>query len=287
MDTAAMTNRIDVNQDIVGYDMPHYLHLLTGHYMVQEPRYYARRPRGTNDWLLTATLSGRGRFGTGPGQLVAEPRDLVMIPPRTKHDYGALPGENEWELIWAHFHPRAHWHDWLAWPEHTPGLMRMPIVDDRDWREVKACFRRVHNYATGVGRRYGQDLAMNALERLLLCCQSILASEQPRLDERILTVLQFINTELAQEMDIASMAESVSLSPSRFAHVFRQQVGVSPMHYLDLQRLQRATQLLERTTKSVSQIAFEVGFDPVHFSLRFKQHTGLSPRAYRAQKMSA
>jgi AraC family transcriptional regulator of arabinose operon len=82
-------------------------------------------------------------------------------------------------------------------------------------------------------------------------------------------------------MDVASLASSVALSPSRFAHLFRQQVGVSPMQYVDLQRLQRAKQLLERTAKSISEIAFEVGYDPIHFSLRFKQHTGVSPRAYR------
>jgi len=53
------------------------------------------------------------------------------------------------------------------------------------------------------------------------------------------------------------------------------------MQYIDLQRIERAKQLLERTTTGISHISEQVGLDSVYFSLRFKQHTGFSPRAYR------
>jgi AraC family transcriptional regulator of arabinose operon len=270
----------DMIRDSVALDVPEYLHLLTGHYVVRGSRYYARRPQGTDDWLLTSTLSGQGRFGPGSDPLIVGARDLVLIRPGTSHDYGVLPDAGRWELLWTHFHPRPHWHEWLAWPEHTPGLMRLTLTDDAAWKEARTCFRRAHQYAADA-EPYGQDRAMNSLEGVLLCCQNTLSQSQEALDERIRSILRTINGRLSDDLDIAFLASAVALSPSRFAHLFREQVGISPIQYLDLQRIQRAKQLLERTTGSIAQIAEEVGLDPVYFSLRFKQHVGHSPSAYR------
>ncbi len=278
-------SRSHIVRDLVPFEVPQYLHILTGHYFVRGPRYYTKRPRGTKDWLLIVTLSGGGRFGTDSQQLLVQERDCVLIRPGTGHDYGIAQGEGNWELHWAHFHPRPHWHDWLAWPEHTSGLMHLTLASDLVWKEARACFRRTHLAAIGT-QPHAQDLAMNGLESLFLCCQGALLQRRSVMDERIRHVLHWLDGQLAEPLDIASLAAAVALSPSRFAHLFREQVGTSPMQYLDQLRIQRSKQLLERTTSSIAQIANEVGLDAVYFSLRFKQHTGLSPRAYRVQKLS-
>jgi AraC family transcriptional regulator of arabinose operon len=276
-------SKFQIVKEVVPLEVPQYLHILTGHYFVRGSGYYTKRLRGTEDWLLIITLSGMGRFGTSSQQLLVQERDCVLIRPGTGHDYGMAQKEGGWELLWAHFHPRPHWHDWLAWPEHTPGLMHLTLVDDLGWKEVRTCFRRTHLAAIGA-ESHSQDLAMNGLESLLLCCQGALLQSQSPVDERIQHILHWLNGRLADPLDVASLASAVALSPSRFAHLFREQIGTSPMQYLDLLRMQRSKQLLERTTNSIAQIADEVGLDAVYFSLRFKQHTGLSPRAYRAQK---
>jgi len=271
--------------DLVSLDVPQYLHVLTGHYFAQGSGYYAKRLRGTKDWLLIVTLSGGGHFGADSQELQVRERDCVLIRPDTAHDYGIAQGEGSWELLWSHFHPRPHWYDWLAWPEHAPGLMHLTLGSDLVWKEARACFQRTHLAAVSVDP-HAQDLAMNSLENLLLCCHGALLQRQSVMDERIRHVLHWLNGQLAEPLDVASLAAKVSLSPSRFAHLFREQVGESPMQYLGQLRIQRAKQLLERTTNSIAQVAYEVGLDAIYFSLRFKQHTGLSPRAYRAQKMS-
>ena len=280
-----VASRFQVVRGLVSLEVPQYLHILTGHYFVRSPGYYAKRLRGTKDWLLLVTLSGEGRFGTDSQQLLVQERECVLIRPGTGHDYGIAQGEDRWEMFWAHFHPRPHWHDWLAWPEHTPGLMHLTVDNDLLWKEARACFRRTHLAAIGA-EPHAQDLAMNGLESLLLCCHGALPQRQSLMDERIQHALHWLNERLGEPLDVASLATAVALSPSRFAHLFREQVGISPMQYLDHLRIQRSKQLLERTTNSIAHIADEVGLDAVYFSLRFKQHTGLSPRAYRVQKMS-
>jgi AraC-like DNA-binding protein len=63
-------------------------------------------------------------------------------------------------------------------------------------------------------------------------------------------------------------------------------VGQPPARYLDAQRLAETRQLLAYTNQTLAQIADHAGYSsPFHLSLRFKQHFGQSPRAFRQQKM--
>src|SRR5690606_39163332 len=102
--------------------------LLTGHNH-EESGYRIVRRDGVGDWLLIATISGRGRFGHAGGDLIAEARDWVLLRPGTAHDYGVEASLSRWELLWAHFQPRAHWLPLLNWPTIAPGLTKLTPRD--------------------------------------------------------------------------------------------------------------------------------------------------------------
>jgi AraC family transcriptional regulator of arabinose operon len=256
-------------------ELPEYLHLLTGH-MDQDRRYRAVRDEGTDDWLLIATLSGSGRVQS---HHKTKPGDLLLIKPGIPHDYGTHQTSEHWELLWAHFHPRLHWYEWLDWPSEEGGLRNIHLVEDQ-WETAKSCFFRAHRLASGVGL-HNRNLAMNALEELILLSHSWVFQSPGAMDERIEQILEFIHGHLSEKISVQSLAGLACLSDSRFSHLFNEEIGVPPMQYVDLQRIERAKQLLERTTTGISHISAQVGLEPVYFSLRFKQHTGLSPRAYR------
>jgi AraC family transcriptional regulator of arabinose operon len=64
--------------------------------------------------------------------------------------------------------------------------------------------------------------------------------------------------------------------------LFREQVGQTPQQWVERERMARAMQLLALSSRTIANIAAEVGYDnPFYFSLRFKQHTGRSPRDWR------
>ncbi len=266
--------------DWAALDLPDYRQLLTGHF-TQGPEYFARRRNGTSDWLLIMTLAGAGRFGPPAQPLEALPGRIVLLRPGLSHDYGTAEAAGQWELLWVHFHPRPHWHDWLAWPPQPHGPMTLDMTGQA-WEEAQECFWRLHRRANEA-IPHGRDLAMTSLEELLLRCHSTILAGSGRTDERITALLTFLNTHLAEPHSLTSLAAHALMSPSHLSHLFRRQVGISPMQYLDIQRMERAKQLLIRTTGSIGQIANEIGLDAIYFSLRFKQHTGLSPRAYRAR----
>lgn len=103
------------------------------------------------------------------------------------------------------------------------------------------------------------------------------------MDGRIRWAREQIETHLDQRLTIQWLADNVQLSQSRFAHLFREQVGVSPARYLHRVRMDRARLLLERTSLTVKQVMHQVGcHDPSHFARDFRRHHGFAPREWRA-----
>ncbi len=127
----------------------------------------------------------------------------------------------------GHVHPRAGWHELLAWPEIAPGIMRLQL-DARIRSEVSSALADAHALASGpLARR--EPLAMNALERALLWCdaaQPRRPGEVPRLDPRIRAAMEGAAAATSTCASRSpSFARLAGLSPSRFAHLFRAQVG--------------------------------------------------------------
>ena len=80
---------------------------------------------------------------------------------------------------------------------------------------------------------------------------------------------------------VSSMANYCKLSESYFSHMFKERMGLSPMQYLNNQRMEKAKDFLLSNTMTISNIAHLVGFDdPLYFSRVFKKYTGVSPQMY-------
>jgi AraC family transcriptional regulator, arabinose operon regulatory protein len=248
-------------------------------------RYGVWRTRGTRDYLLMYTRSGRGRIGLGGGrEQFLEAGQVVLLRPGTLHDYGTARGGESahWNLLWAHFLPRPHWLDWLTWPELAPGVLHLAL-DEAMAPRVEASLLTMHRRATGALLQR-EEFALNALEEALLWC----ASENPatrRHDPRVAEALAFLVANLSRPITLDDVAKAAGLSISRLAHLVRQETGLTTLQFLERERLARARQLLRLTTRSVSEIAAEVGFEnPNYFSLRFRKLVGVGPRRYRQQR---
>jgi transcriptional regulator GlxA family with amidase domain len=86
-----------------------------------------------------------------------------------------------------------------------------------------------------------------------------------------------------RRLDLSEMAKAVKLSPWRLAHIFKNEVGISPLRYLTLVRLQKARYYLETGFLTVREIAAAVGIhNASHFTRTFKAAYGSSPVAHRS-----
>lgn len=255
--------------------------LVAGHFR-ERKGYAVWRARGTKDWLAVYTISGRGRFGHAAGELLARPGDLVLLRPGALHDYGVEPSLSRWELLWAHFHPRPHWLDLLNWPAEAPGLHRLHLAGSAGRHRIAKRLADVHQRSTSAHPR-GLDLAMNALEEVLLLCDAENPLHaQALVDPRVRQAVDFIAANFHRPLSLDLISEAAGLSASRTSHLFRVHAGTTPQRFLEAQRMARARQLLEFTPRSIKEIARDVGFDSAfYFTLRFRRHTGKSPREYR------
>jgi AraC-like DNA-binding protein len=78
------------------------------------------------------------------------------------------------------------------------------------------------------------------------------------------------------------LARAASLSVAQLCRVFQRDLGASPMKHLTRLRLERARDLLRKTTLNVGEVAHAVGFnDPLHFSRVFRRYAGAPPRDLR------
>lgn len=102
------------------------------------------------------------------------------------------------------------------------------------------------------------------------------------MDQRIRRALQILRKNYNQSLSLHRIASALSLSPSRFAHLFKQETGQTYKAFLKHRRLERAIGLLKKNYLRVKEIAQQVGYsDPVNFTHDFKKQFKHAPRVFR------
>lgn len=86
----------------------------------------------------------------------------------------------------------------------------------------------------------------------------------------------------AAEYDASRYADMFKISVSRFNHLFKQCVGISPYAYYVRLRMTNACSLLEDTHLRIQEVAEKCGYeDAMYFTQAFKKVVGLTPSEYR------
>jgi AraC family transcriptional activator of pobA len=96
----------------------------------------------------------------------------------------------------------------------------------------------------------------------------------------------FFSSEKPQTVGLPSVAycaNELNLSVNYFGDLIKKETGKSAHEYIQLKLIDVAKQRIYDTNKSVSEIAYELGFKyPQHFTRVFKQYVGISPLEYRS-----
>jgi len=88
--------------------------------------------------------------------------------------------------------------------------------------------------------------------------------------------------DLRARLTLNDMARAVNLTSFHFCHLFKAEIGRSPVRYLKALRLERARDLLETTSLSVKEIRASVGLnDESHFARDFRALYSLTPQQHR------
>ncbi len=110
-------------------------------------------------------------------------------------------------------------------------------------------------------------------------------SKRPEtIDPRIVRVLDYLQALPQTGADNRNLSRMAGMSPSAFSHLFKQETGTSPQHYLLHRRLETALALLSEPGADIAAVAAATGFaDRYHFSKAFKAFYHQTPGAMRRE----
>ncbi len=150
--------------------------------------------------------------------------------------------------------------------------------------EIHSIFNKIEFESTNDSP-YKKAFQKNYMRLLLLCIARYGLSDIPNelspTLEIIRDAVRYINENFSQQLDVNSLAKSYSLSLGYFSKQFKKYTGVAPSEYITITRIKAAQKMLATTKKSITEVAFDCGYnDSVYFTRMFKKITGMPPKKY-------
>jgi AraC-like DNA-binding protein len=100
-------------------------------------------------------------------------------------------------------------------------------------------------------------------------------------------LIEYISKDVDRKKQLPTvryLSEQVHLSPGYLSDLLKKETGLSAQDHIHRVIIEEAKDQLKQTERSVSEVAFSLGFEyPQYFSRLFKLKTGLSPAEYRKQ----
>ncbi|MEX0774807.1 MAG: AraC family transcriptional regulator [Phycisphaeraceae bacterium] len=244
----------------------------------REPGTIFNPMRVFGQYALVYLMEGQGRYLDANGvDRALGAGDVIVVFPELAHRYGPQPGQLWSEAFVVFTGPVFElWRSLGLLDPLQPVLHAQPVDH---WR------RRIQ-WVLEAGRPGGQAAAVEEVNRLQLLLAELWAHQQPAdrgaASAWVRRACLLLEDHLHGPPDLPAVARQLGVSYASFRRRFAMAMGVSPGRYYAQRQIDRACELMQMGEMSDKQIAAELGFcDPFHLSRRFKQFTGLSPRAYR------
>lgn len=163
----------------------------------------------------------------------------------------------------------------------------MLVLNEESQRLYENLYR-LENYWQYVSPFYKlriQELWCNTLIEIMYLLQNPPLDEGKKLME---SILDDLHRDYDKKWNIENLCEKHQINSNRLSYLFRKYMKTSPMEYLNRYRMDQAKKWLtsKESKRTIKEIAELVGFsDPLYFSRRFKQYTGISPHHYRKKFM--
>lgn len=163
-------------------------------------------------------------------------------------------------------------------------------------QERKIIIECLHNIEAELQHsidKHSKSLIVNNIELLLNYCMRFYDRQfitRSNVNKDILTKFEYLLNDYflsdkPQDIGLPSVqycAEQLHLSPNYFGDLIKKETGNSPQEHIQLKLINTAKERIFDSSKSISEIAYELGFKyPQHFTRLFKKVVGCSPNEYR------
>ncbi|NVO11789.1 MAG: helix-turn-helix transcriptional regulator [Bacteroidales bacterium] len=167
-------------------------------------------------------------------------------------------------------------------------------LSEKERQIVLDCLNKIDYELKQSIDKHSKTLIANNIELLLNYCMRFYDRQfitRSHVNNDILVKFErllddYFQSELPQKLGLPTVkycAENIHLSANYLGDLIKKETGKSPQEHIQLKLMNIAKERIFDTSKSVSEIAYELGFKyPQHFSRMFKNETGYTPNEYRS-----
>lgn len=259
-----------------------YIHSLG--YFPNARYHYIDRPNGCSEFILIYCTKGKGWFESVGGKFELHENQFVILSSETPHRYGS-DDENPWSIYWIHFkgYKSSMFSELMDKPcSISPN--KNSRIEDRI-----VLFEQIYKVLN-------DSLADNALHYANLCLAYFLgtilylniyrnSNESHKYGTSLANLAtHYMNENIEKKLKLSDLAGYFGYSTSYFYRIFYKSIGYAPMEYFNYLKIQRACYYLINSSRQITEIALNLGFDdPYYFSRLFKKVMGVSPTKYKIQ----
>lgn len=247
---------------------------------------------------LTLIVHGTRMVGTRMDSFF--PGDLVLLAPHLPHAWhNVRQNENEpVKAVTLFFRPHYPSAEFFNLPDNAAmadvlsqsalGLVLREPLRTAVGEQLQALERQAgHRKALGILQILATIADANQQEQSEQL-QTILTPDhvtfRQRRSPRVQRVLNYIFDHLDEPLTSRDLGKAVGMHPSALGRLFRRSTGSSLIEFIHRARITRACRLLGDPSKSITEIAFEVGFQNLsHFNRIFRRLEGMSPSQKRVK----
>lgn len=228
-------------------------------------------------------------FAVGEGIVPLTDRTAVLVNGWEPHAYVHDPERPKTVILALYIEP-----DWLKTFRPGWGASGIPGFFEQPCGEISP---RIHRLAHDLAEEMMARPDAKATHEALLADLMIAVVErftpwrsfsiraldgQRRMDWRIRRVVEGMRANLADDVDTTAMAKEAGLSRAHFFRLFEASTNVPPRIYLNVMRVEAAVAAVTAEDGSFTEIGERLGFAaPSHFTRFFRDHTGVTPSAFR------
>lgn len=245
--------------------------------------HYTFRKNGLPENFLFYCVDGYGWYKIGDKRYEVGPNEYFILPSNVEHAYGSNE-ENPWSIYWVHFGGTSlsYFNAAHSVQDHfKPALVKGNA-------EIFSLFSKIYK-TLELG--YSNDnlmfanMCLSHYITLFIYTRKHSASEPTDKPDNIDSAIVYMREHLSENITLGELSSRYNYSTSRFSSLFKQKTGYAPIDYFIQMKMQKASQHLDFTDKSIKDIALSMGFDdPYYFSKRFSKVIGMPPTKYRSVK---
>ncbi|MBO4665300.1 MAG: AraC family transcriptional regulator [Paludibacteraceae bacterium] len=253
-------------------------------YYPKAHNHYRQRLEPISEQVLIYCVEGSGWYELRGEHTILKSGEYVILPAGEPHCYGA--SDTPWTIYWVHFsgEQSAIYAKGAQTPQRISANINSRIRNRNSlFEEMLVTLERGENLED---LRYVSSLLHYYLASMRYLQQYRSAQEAGSTDP-VDAIIHYMREHIESNVTLDDIARYAGYSVSHLSSRFRQRTGLSPIHYLNLLRIERACALLRETDLKLNQISYRIGIeDNYYFSRLFSKFIGMSPSEYRRKVKS-